>query len=69
MDSNGHHVDEDEDEDEDEEENAHIINRSNNLACQQEGHAGAKTVQHLQLSTFVSKIFFSVILYCGDAMR
>ena len=31
---------------------AHIINRPNNLAGQQERHSGAKAVQHLQLSTF-----------------
>ena len=40
-----------------EDENAHIINGSDNLACQQERHACAKTVQHLQLGTFVSGFF------------
>ena len=51
VDRNDQHVDKVLYGDEDEEENSHIINGSNNLACQQERHAGAKTVQHLQLST------------------
>ena len=33
----------------DDDQTAHIINGSNNLACQQERHASAETIQHLEL--------------------